>query len=146
MLRRRLALLGDTGSLRWLRPPPPGTSPTLSGGDEASDPPPAGHSALAEEWDRRHASTDRLFRAEPDQTLVEVVTPLHPGRAVGLGAGEGRYALWLAAHGRQVTAVDLSRRALARLDERHGSSDVPEPGTDLVLWARRPQEPIRPVS
>ncbi len=82
-------------------------------------------SPAAEEWDRRYAATPRLFRAQPDETLVEVVTPLPPGRAVDLGAGEGRNSLWLAGQGWDVTAVDISKEALDRLDRAATSAHLP---------------------
>lgn len=66
-------------------------------------------------WDQRYASTDRLFPREPDAILIELVDQLRPGRALDLGAGEGRNSLWLARQGWQVTAVDLSQVALSRL-------------------------------
>ena len=56
-----------------------------------------------------------MFRTEPDESLVELVTPLRPGSAVDLGAGEGRNSLWLARRGWDVTAVDASAVALDRL-------------------------------
>lgn len=72
-------------------------------------------SALSREWDSRYASAQRVFRAEPDESLVELASPLEPGRALDLGAGEGRNALWLASVGWAVVAVDLSEVALGRL-------------------------------
>ena len=68
-----------------------------------------------EAWDRRYATTHRLWSREPDPALVELVSPLDPGRAVDLGAGEGRNSLWLAQRGWAVTAVDGSQVALQRL-------------------------------
>lgn len=72
--------------------------------------------AVAEEWDRRYGAEERLFRADPDETLVELARALKAGTAVDLGAGEGRNALWLAGQGWQVTAVDASEVALGRLE------------------------------
>jgi 2-polyprenyl-3-methyl-5-hydroxy-6-metoxy-1,4-benzoquinol methylase len=66
-------------------------------------------------WDHRYARTERLFPREPDAALVELVGGLRPGRALDLGAGEGRNSLWLARQGWQVTAVDLAEVALGRL-------------------------------
>jgi SAM-dependent methyltransferase len=68
-----------------------------------------------ERWDERYRATPRLFRADPDESLVELVAPLAPGRAADLGAGEGRNSVWLARHGWTVVAVDASEVALARL-------------------------------
>jgi SAM-dependent methyltransferase len=68
-----------------------------------------------ENWDQRYAAVGRLFSSHPDIAMVELVTPLPPGRALHLGAGEGRNSLWLARHGRTVTAVDASSVALDRV-------------------------------
>ena len=42
------------------------------------------------------------------------MTALAAGRAIDLGTGEGRNAIWLAERGWQVTAVDFSAAGLAR--------------------------------
>jgi SAM-dependent methyltransferase len=100
----------------------------------------------AEHWDQRYADTDRLWSATPNATIASVVAPLPPGRALDLGAGEGRHAVWLARLGWRVTAVDFSRvgidrgrSAAAGLDVEWIVDDVRtwRPGTtfDLVLIA-----------
>jgi SAM-dependent methyltransferase len=51
----------------------------------------------------------------PDRGLVAVVEGEHalrPGRALDLGCGTGRNAIYLARHGWQVTGVDMIERAL----------------------------------
>jgi len=48
----------------------------------------------------------------PDVSLVELVHPLVPGRAIDLGCGTGRNALWLARRGWEVTGVDGSKVGL----------------------------------
>jgi SAM-dependent methyltransferase len=65
-------------------------------------------------WDQRHAARDPIESSEPDPTLVGEIGSLLPGRALDLGAGDGRNAIWLASHGWQVTAVDFSQVALDR--------------------------------
>jgi SAM-dependent methyltransferase len=65
-------------------------------------------------WDERHAAREPIESPEPDPTLVDEIGALRPGRALDLGAGDGRNAIWLASHGWQVTAVDFSQVALDR--------------------------------
>jgi 2-polyprenyl-3-methyl-5-hydroxy-6-metoxy-1,4-benzoquinol methylase len=65
-------------------------------------------------WDERHAAREPIESSEPDPTLVDEIGSLRPGRALDLGAGDGRNAIWLANQGWQVTAVDFSRVALDR--------------------------------
>jgi SAM-dependent methyltransferase len=65
-------------------------------------------------WDQRHAVGEPIESSEPDPTLVDEIGSLRPGRALDLGAGDGRNAIWLARHGWQVTAVDFSQVALDR--------------------------------
>ncbi len=88
-----------------------------------------------------------MWSEEPNEFLVEKVSNLEPGRALDLGCGEGRNALWLAERGWDVTAVDFSGVAIergSRWAERRGvtvhfrAADVvdfePEPGGyDLVI-------------
>ncbi len=78
----------------------------------------------AADWNRRYASTGRLFPVEPDESLVELASGLAPGTALDLGAGEGRNSLWLARQGWRVTAVDLSPVALGRLRAAAGHLPV----------------------
>jgi SAM-dependent methyltransferase len=73
---------------------------------------PPGHDAA--HWDERYRAADRLWSAEPNATVAEVVGPLAPGRALDVGAGEGRHAVWLAGRGWQVTAVDFSAVGIER--------------------------------
>ena len=62
-----------------------------------------------------------------------------PGRALDLGCGAGRDAVWLAAHGWRVTGVDLLPEAIGRarcLAERFGVSAATE---WVVADLRRPE-------
>ena len=110
----------------------------------------------AARWDERYAAKESVFSEVPTPVLVELVSSLHPGRALDLGAGEGRHAVWLARRGWRVTAVDFSRVALDKLarraeaeslDVRPVVADVrdyrPEPaGFELVLIAYLHPEPL----
>ena len=102
-----------------------------------------------EDWDRRYRGTELVWTAQPNRFVVQELHGLLPGRALDLGSGEGRNAVWLAEAGWQVTAVDFSPVALdkaRRLAQAHGVTvdwileDLrdyqPAPGaSDLVLVA-----------
>ena len=65
-------------------------------------------------WDERYAGADLVWGAGPNRFVAEEVTPLPTGRALDLGTGEGRNAIWLAGRGWRVTAVDFSAAGLAQ--------------------------------
>ena len=68
---------------------------------------------------RRRADLER----QPERHARQRDRGLAPGRALDVGAGEGGDALWLAEQGWNVTASDISQRALDRVDaeaERRG--------------------------
>lgn len=66
------------------------------------------------EWDRVYRDTDRMWSGEPNEALVTEAGRLRRGRALDVGCGEGADALWLAAHGWEVTALDPSLVAIER--------------------------------
>jgi SAM-dependent methyltransferase len=66
----------------------------------------------SQEWDRRYAGAEMVWTAEPNRFVVDELQDLAPGRALDIAAGEGRNAVWLAARGWQVTAVDFSAAGL----------------------------------
>ncbi|MCZ6888274.1 MAG: methyltransferase domain-containing protein [Gammaproteobacteria bacterium] len=65
-------------------------------------------------WNERYAARELVWSARPNQQLVDSLASLGaaPGRALDVGCGEGRNALWLAEQGWQVTAVDFSSVAI----------------------------------
>lgn len=65
-------------------------------------------------WDARYAASDLVWGAEPNQFVRAEFTGAPPGRALDIGAGEGRNAIWLAGLGWRVTAVDFSAVAIDR--------------------------------
>lgn len=69
---------------------------------------------LAAEWDKRYASTAQMGSGRPNAVLVTKVSGLRPGRALEIGCGEGADAIWLAAQGWTVTALDAPQVALER--------------------------------
>jgi SAM-dependent methyltransferase len=79
----------------------------------------------AEFWERRYAGQRRVWSGRPNHWLEVVAGPLAPGRALDLGCGEGGDAVWLAARGWDVTAVDVSETAVRRTTELAASAGVP---------------------
>ncbi|WP_116374710.1 bifunctional 2-polyprenyl-6-hydroxyphenol methylase/3-demethylubiquinol 3-O-methyltransferase UbiG [Mycobacterium sp. MFM001] len=65
-------------------------------------------------WEQHYGRADRIWSSRVNVRLAELVSALKPGRALDLGCGEGADAMWLAKHGWQVVAVDVSRTALQR--------------------------------
>ena len=66
-----------------------------------------------ERWNRFYASVDVDDpRWQPNALLVDVTRELEPGRALDLGMGQGRNALYLAEQGWRVTGIDISTVAL----------------------------------
>ncbi len=76
-------------------------------------------------WDVRYEAK-RVWSKEPNRFLVDVASELNPGRALDLGAGEGRNAIWLAERGWEVTAADFSAVGVAR-----GKADAEERGVEV---------------
>jgi SAM-dependent methyltransferase len=66
-------------------------------------------------WEARWAERADGIGA-PEPYLVRTAAALPPGQALDVACGDGRNALWLAARGWQVTAVDIAPSAIARLD------------------------------
>ncbi|GHG48384.1 methyltransferase [Flavimobilis marinus] len=98
-------------------------------------------------WDRFYEDRDRgvpFFRDAPDESLIAWHgAGLLPtgGRALDLGCGPGRNAIWLAQHGFTVDAVDLSPAALvwgreraevAGVDVRFVEASIFELGPDFA--------------
>lgn len=89
----------------------------------SSDPPIADESPAAA-WNARYRETPSLWTAEPNALLVRFAAGLAPGRALDVGAGEGRNAVWLASCGWQVRALDVSDVALARSADQAAAAGV----------------------
>jgi SAM-dependent methyltransferase len=83
-------------------------------------------------WDERWSEVLREHAAQvaerpPNAYLTATVGGLAPGAALDAGCGHGSEALWLAARGWQVTAVDFSATVLA-----HGRSVAATLGPDIA--------------
>jgi SAM-dependent methyltransferase len=94
----------------------------------------------AEEWDQRYAEKQQ-WSSEPNRLEASLLADLPPGDAVDLAAGEGRHALWLAARGWRVTAVDFSDVGLARGRAQPGAERVTWVTADVLAW-RAPEQSL----
>ncbi|MCB9565128.1 MAG: class I SAM-dependent methyltransferase [Kofleriaceae bacterium] len=69
------------------------------------------------DWNAHYAADDLPWdTGEPDEHLVAmaITGALPAGRALEIGCGTGTNALWLAAHGHDVVAIDVAPRAIER--------------------------------
>lgn len=100
----------------------------------------------AHDWDRRYADAARerglVWSPGPNRTIEELLGDRPAGTAVDLGAGEGRHALWLAARGWTVTAVDFSQVGLdqGRAVAGDGPGRVEWITADVTAWV--PEAPV----
>jgi 2-polyprenyl-3-methyl-5-hydroxy-6-metoxy-1,4-benzoquinol methylase len=65
-------------------------------------------------FEEMYRATDALWSGKPNTQLVAEAADLPPGTALDIGCGEGADAVWLAARGWHVTAVDFAATALQR--------------------------------
>jgi len=91
-------------------------------------------------WEERWSQAlrehgDRVAQRPPNAHLTADAGDLPPGRALDAGCGHGSEALWLAARGWQVTAVDFSATSLAYARSRADAERVEWIEADLATWA-----------
>jgi SAM-dependent methyltransferase len=82
------------------------------------------------DWDEHYQSHNhQRSSGTPNEVVVAEIAGMKPGRALDVGCGVGNDAIWLAAQGWQVTAVDISQAALDRAAVAADDANV------LVIWA-----------
>jgi tellurite methyltransferase len=109
--------------------------------------------AERDKWDARYRDGAYENRPHPTALLAQWLPRLPRGQALDIACGAGRNALFLAAHGYAVTALDISAVALERgrhaareqgldiawlcvdLDE-DPAAGLPSNGFDLIVWVR----------
>lgn len=86
------------------------------------------------DWDVMYQEKSAVWSGNPNSQLVAETSALTPGTALDVGCGEGADAVWLAFHGWQVTAVDVSPVALerARAHAAAAGADIDFVQRDLV--------------
>lgn len=110
-------------------------------------------------WNDRYGAAAQLWSGNPHGQLPEIVADLPPGSALDVACGEGADALWLAAQGWNVTAVDFSTVAIERARQAASQCGlniefivaeldvwVPEAGFDLIVEFYLHLEPNRRTS
>lgn len=65
-----------------------------------------------ERWNERYRTKELIWSAGPNETFAQEIGKVAPGKALDLGCGEGRNAIWLAELGWEVTAIDFSEVAI----------------------------------
>jgi SAM-dependent methyltransferase len=78
-------------------------------------------------WDERYAKSDTPWETgQPSSELQRVLASvaIRPCRALELGCGTGASAVWLAQQGFDVTALDLSPRAIEKARQRADAAGV----------------------
>ena len=95
-------------------------------------------------FEEMYRATDALWSGKPNTQLVAEAADLPPGTALDIGCGEGADAVWLAARGWRVTAVDFAATALQRA-EAHASAAGAEVAAriewvraDVTTWTPEP--------
>jgi SAM-dependent methyltransferase len=64
-------------------------------------------------FNRIYTTSGTTFRTDPTPLLVSAVTGRTPGRALDVGMGQGRNAVFLAMRGWDVTGIDLAEEGLS---------------------------------
>jgi SAM-dependent methyltransferase len=87
-------------------------------------------------WNETYATLPAREASAPARFLAENLSLLIPGRTLDVAAGRGRNAVFLAAHGHRVLAVDLARTALEAIDPR-AAIDVAQVDLDRPCFRAR---------
>lgn len=75
-------------------------------------------------WNERYLESGFAYGTEPNDFLASIVARIPRGKILSLAEGEGRNAVFLAAHGCDVTAVDVSEVGLAKAARLAGERGV----------------------
>jgi tellurite methyltransferase len=78
-----------------------------------------------EKWDRRYARQETRKLPAPDEFLVQHQGFLTSGRALDPACGLGGNSIFLAEHGYEVDAIDISFTAISRLQKEALSRKLP---------------------
>lgn len=77
------------------------------------------------DWDRLYQQNETVWGGKPDLLLEDMLPSFPRGKALDLGMGEGRNALYLARQGYEVNGIDISPAAVQHALERARSLNLP---------------------
>ena len=77
-----------------------------------------------ERWNRRLTSNSPTINWQPNAFLMQMVKGREVGRALDVGMGQGRNALWLAHQGWDTTGYDPAEKAVALANEMAAKAGV----------------------
>lgn len=77
-------------------------------------------------WENHYGDRDQPWSGRANPIFARFAEPLSVGTALDLGCGLGGNAIWLAQRGWQLTAVDISSKALARAASHAATAGVAE--------------------
>jgi ubiquinone/menaquinone biosynthesis C-methylase UbiE len=97
-----------------------------------------------DDWNTRYAGRDYVWEVGPNQFVERRLAGLEPGAAIDLAAGECRNAVWLAARGWQVIAVDFSDVGLDKGRRLAADHDVAH-AIEFVAADALTYQPAKPV-
>lgn len=90
------------------------------------------HSFDEDYWERHWQDRESGVAHPPNPYLAAETADLAPGTALDAGCGAGAEAAWLAGHGWEVTAADISAEALAQAQAHAAEAGV----ADRVRWVQ----------
>jgi len=77
-----------------------------------------------EMWNRVLTAEEPRFNTDPNEFLVRMVEGREPGRALDVGMGQGRNAIWLAQQGWKITGFDPAEKAVALANDLAAKAGV----------------------
>ena len=77
-----------------------------------------------DKWNKRYLGSELVWSKTAHAEFVIQVADLVPGRALDLGSGEGRNAIWLAQQGWHVSAVDFAEAGINKARQLASEKDA----------------------
>ena len=79
---------------------------------------------VVDKWNKRYLGSELVWSKTANAEFVRQVADLVPGRALDLGSGEGRNAIWLAQQGWHVSAVDFAEVGINKARQLASEKDA----------------------